>query len=199
MLVTIKALLGASVKSLQSGSEIAKITIPLIDPRNLKIMAFYLESKLIKISPAILLPADIREVGPLGVIIDDINNIVSPDDVVRLKEIIEFDFILDGIAVVDEKKRRLGTVEYYTFDPESYFIQQLYVKPGFMQSLKVTNLIISRSQIVDVDNKKITVKLAADKAHEASRVFSQTQTGPNPGGFENPFRQPDPTSEITRS
>jgi uncharacterized protein YrrD len=186
MLVTIKALLGASVKSLQSGTEIARVTMPLIDPRNLKIMAFYLESKLIKLSPAILIPSDIREVGPLGIIIDDINKIVSPDDVVRLEEIVGFDFVLDGITVVDENKHKLGTVEYYTFEPESYFIQQLYVKPGLMQSMKVTNLVINRTQIIDIDNKKITVKTAADKASE---VYGKVADTPNPGGFVNPFRQ----------
>jgi uncharacterized protein YrrD len=186
MLVTIKALLGASIKSLQSGTEIAKVTIPLIDPRNLKIMALYLESKLVKFSPAILIPSDIREVGPLGIIIDDINKIVSPDDIVRLEEIVNFDFVLDGITVVDEKKRRLGTVEYYTFDPESYFIQQLYVKPGIMQSMKVANLVINRTQIIDINNKKITVQVAADKASE---VYGKVANTPNPGGFVNPFRQ----------
>ncbi|MCL1929578.1 hypothetical protein FWF93_00265 [Candidatus Saccharibacteria bacterium] len=185
MLVTIKALVGASVKSLQSGAEIAKVAVPLIDPRNLKIMALYLESKMIKISPAILMPNDIREVGPLGIIIDDINKIVSPDEVVRLEEIVGFDFILDGIAVIDEKKRRLGTVDYYTFDPQSYFVQQLYIKPGFMQSMKVTNLIINRSQIIDIDNKKITVQVAADKASE---VYGKIASDANPGGFVNPFR-----------
>lgn len=192
MLVTIKALIGASVKSLQSGSEIAKITIPLIDPRNLKIMAFYLEGKLIKFTPAILIPDDIREVGPLGVIIDDINKIVSPDDVVRLEGIISFDFILNGITVIDEKKHKLGTVEYYTFDPETYFVQQLYVKPGILKVMKVTNLIINRSQIVDIDNKKITVKMAADKAGE---VYSKVANTPNPNGFVNPFRIPENTDD----
>jgi uncharacterized protein YrrD len=198
MLVTIKSLLGASVKSLQSGTEVARVKVPLIDPRNLKIMAFYLESKLIKIAPAILMPEDIREVGPLGVIIDDINKIVSPDDVVRLEEIIGFDFILEKILVVDEGRRRLGTVEYYAFDPETYFIQQLYVKPGFMQSLKTANLIIGRSQIVDIDNKKITVRIAAEGADEPAKVYGQMQDGPNPNGFENPFRRVRPVDEIRR-
>jgi len=187
MLVTIKALLGTSVKSLQSGTEIAKVTVPLIDPRNLKIMALYLESKLLKFSPAILMPSDIREVGPLGIIIDDINKIVAPDDVVRLEEIVSFDFILSGLAVVDEKKRRLGTVDYYTFDPNSYFIQQLYVKPGLLKAMKVTNLIINRSQIIDIDNKKITVNTAVDKAGE---VYKKVSDIPNPDGFVNPFRAP---------
>jgi uncharacterized protein YrrD len=196
MLVTIKALLGASVKSLQSGSEIAKVTVPLIDPRNLKIMALYLESKLIKFSPAILTPTDIREVGPMGIIIDDINKIVAPEDIVRLEEIINFDFILDGITVIDEKKHKLGTVEYYTFDPEGYFVQQLYVKPGFMQAMKVTNLIINRSQIIDIDNKKITVQIAADKASDPAKVYDKLASGPNPSGFVNPFRSPEQVDEI---
>jgi uncharacterized protein YrrD len=188
MLVTIKALLGTSVKSLQTGGEVAKITMPLIDPRNLKLVALYVDGRTLTSSPAVLLPSDIREVGPLGVIIDDADKIIDPYEIVRLQEIIDLDFVLDNILVVDEKKRKIGRVEHYAFDPESYFVQQLYVKPTLGRSFKLAQIIINRSQILDINNKKITVAVPTEKLQKAARAMQTLQV--QKPVMENPFRKP---------
>jgi uncharacterized protein YrrD len=194
MLVTIKALLGASVKSLQTGMEVAKTTVPLIDPRNLKLMALYVEGRSVDFSPAVLIPTDIREVGPLGIIIDDADKIIDPAEIVRLQEIIGFDFVLDGISVVDEKNHKLGRVEHYGFDPDSYFVQQLYVKPSLGRAFKLAQIIVNRQQIVDINNKRIVVKIPTEKLHQAAKTLQQMQPPAEPF-FENPFRKPKPSEQ----
>jgi sporulation protein YlmC with PRC-barrel domain len=196
MLVTIKALLGASVKSLQTGTEVAKTSMPLIDPRNLKLIALYVEGRMMTFSPAILLPSDIREVGPLGIIIDDAGKIVEPNDIVRIQEVVDFDFILENILVVDEKGHKIGRVGYYAFDPESYFVQQLYVKPTFGRSFKLSQIAISRSQIVDINNKKITVTIPTERLQKAIKDMRGADN--RKPIIDNPFRKPR-TAEETRT
>lgn len=189
--------MGASVKSLQVEGEVAKISGVLIDPRILKIVAFYVSGPGIDFSPAILIPEDVREIGPVGFIIDDADKIVSPDDVVRLGEIIRFGFVLDKILVVDNKKRKLGRVESYAIDPMSCLIEQLYVSPSWMQSLRVAQIIVGRKQIEDISNDKIIVKAPTIKAKAASKVLAK-EDEEEEAYFDNPFRKPETASEARR-
>lgn len=189
--------MGASVKSLQVGGEVAKISGVLIDPRILKIVAFYVSGPGVDFSPAILVPEDVREIGPVGFIIDDADKIVSPDDVVRLSEIIGFGFVLDGILVVDDKKRKLGRVESYAIDPVSCLIEQLYVSPSWTQSLRVAQIIVGRKQIEDISNDKIVVKAPTVKVKATSKALAKANEEEE-AYFENPFRKPETVSETRR-
>lgn len=193
MLLAIKNMIGASVMSLQTGQPLARLDSPIVDPRSLKITAFYVSGPMVDFSPAVVFSEDIREFGPLGAIVDSSDVIVSPDGMVRLNEITDLNFKLDGINVVDEHRRKLGKVENYTLDPESFVIQQLYVKPTMMKSLSITNLTISRNQITAIDNDKITVK-APTVRDKVVRKVAET-TAPISGDFENPFRKPKPAVE----
>lgn len=196
MLITVGSLISASVKSLQLGREVAKVSGFLIDPRTLKIVAFYVSGTGIGFEPAVLMPEDVREIGPVGFIIDDADKIISPDDVVRFGEIIEFNFKLDNILVVDDKKRKLGRVDSYAIDPASCFIEQLYVRPPWTQSLRVAQMIIGRKQIKDISNDKIIVKAPTVKAKTTAKVLAKTSDDEE-AYFENPFRKPETASDIT--
>jgi len=193
MLLTIKNMLGASVMSLQTGQPLARLSAPIINPHNLKIVAFYVTGPMVDFTPAVLFSEDIREFGEMGAIVDSSDNILSPEGMVRLGEVISYGFTLDGIHVVDEQNHRLGRVENYTLNPEDFMIQQLYLKPTLMKSLAVAHLTINRSQIVAIDNDKITVKTPTvrEKAVKTTKVAASPDAVP----FENPFRKPKPAAE----
>ena len=192
MLLTIQNLVGAPVMSLQTGQPLAKLDAPIINPHNLKIVAFYVSGPLVDFSPAVVFSEDIREFGDLGAIVDSSDNILDPTDMVRLGEIILYNFALDGIWVVDEHKRKLGRVENYTLNPDNFLIQQLYLKPTLMKSFALAHLTVSRTQIVAIDNQKITVKAPTVKAQEKTAVQPTPQLSPQ---FDNPFRKPKPATE----
>ena len=65
--------------SLQTGSELARTSRAVIDPRNLSIVAYQ--------SPSLLRIADVREIGPLGLIIDSADELIMPSDVLKIKEL----------------------------------------------------------------------------------------------------------------
>ena len=192
MLLTIQNMLGANVMSLQTGQPLAKLDAPIINPHNLKIVAFYVSGPLVDFSPAVVFSEDIREFGELGAIVDSADNILDPTDMVRLGEVMSYHFTLDGIWVVDEHKHKLGKVENYTLNPDNFLIQQLYLKPTLMKSLSVAHLTISRTQIIAIDNQKITVKSPTVKEDLAQKVATAV---PNPANFDNPFRKPKPATE----
>lgn len=185
MLVSIHRFTDTPILSLQTGAEIAKLGTPIIDPRQLKITAFRVTGNRLDHSESVLHPEDIREISNVGIIVDSSDKLMSIDGLVRLQEIIDFKFVLEGIRVEDDAGHKLGTVKEYAIDPESFFVKQLYVQPSIIRSLRVTALTINRSQIISINNRAIVVKSPTIKEEEplAQKVTES---------LRNPFRSPNP-------
>ena len=176
--------------SLQTGSELARTARAIIDPRNLSIVAYELEGRLLDQTPALLRIADVREIGPLGMIVDSVDELVSPSDIISLKEIYEFNFSLENKAVIDEKKHKIGKVVGCTLMANTFFIQQLIVRRPLLKSLGDTELLIHRSQIIKVTDSHIVVK-SAKVQHKVEK--QEHIAAPS---YENPFRA-QPTREAS--
>lgn len=154
----------------------------IVDPRRLNIIAFYCEGPLIDFSPAILHTTDIREFSSIGLIVDSADNIMPPDDLVRLKEIMDYHFELEGKLVVEEGGHKLGKVGGYTVDSDSFYVVKLHVRPTFLQSLGRAELLVDRTQIREINDKQIVVRRATVQDEKRSRF------GPMPS-IDNPFRK----------
>lgn len=107
---------------------------------------------------------------------------MPPDDLVRLQEIIDYKFELEGMPVVEEGGHKLGKVGNYTVDSESFYIMKLHVKPTLLQSLGRAELLVDRSQISEINDKQIVVRKASVEDEPKSRF------APMPV-IENPFRK----------
>lgn len=161
MLVLQKNLQNVPIMSLQNGSKLGLAQDPIIDPRKLQIVAYHAGGPRIHGS-SVLHTSDIREYGPMGFIVNNADSVMELDDtLVRLQEVINFNFALLGKAVVDEHKKKLGKVVDYAVDMESFFIQKIHVAQSVMKNLTSSNLIISRTQIVELNDKFIVVKSGA--------------------------------------
>lgn len=167
--------------SLQTGGRLAITQKPIIDPANLKIVAFEVEGQLLSERPALLRVADIREMGRVGMIVNSNDEFIGVHDVIKIEKLYELAFPLVGMVVIDDTKRRLGKVEDYTVDTDSFVIQQLTVNRGFFRGLTDTGLLISRTQIVEITDTEIVVKSSAHKSITPVMQASRTD-------FINPFR-----------
>ena len=168
--------------SLQTGTQIAMAVRHIIDPRRLNIVAFYCEGPLVDFNPAILHTSDIREFSSIGLIVDSADNIMPPDDLVRLKEILDYDFDLEGMQVIEEGGRKLGKVGGYTVDSDSFFIVKLQVRPTLLQSFGRAELLIDRTQISEINDKHILVRRATVEDGKKARLSPLPQ-------IDNPFRK----------
>ena len=177
------------VMSLQTGTRLAKITTPVINPANLKILAYEVDGPLLNEHPSFLRTEDIREMGALGMIIDSADEIIGLDDVIKVKELRELDFQLIGLPVIDEHKHKLGKVDDYTLETHGYVIQQLNVKRGLLRGLNDTGLLIHRSQIVEVNDNFIIVKSTGRK-----KMVTPIMDTPK-REYVNPFRGTTPQTE----
>ena len=176
------------ILSLQTGSPLAYTTEPIIDPRRLHITALYCEGPMLDFQPAVVHTDDVREFSELGLIVNDSEDIMSPDGLVRLQEIIDFNFTFIGMKVVDDRNTKLGKVEDYVTETESFLIQTFVVKRPLLKSFSEAKLVISRNQIAEIKDGVIVVK--SPTITEPAKA-STTQKP----DFENPFRKTKPLIE----
>lgn len=176
---------------LQTGSELARTKQPVIDPATLTILAYSVEGPLLSQQPMLLRVADTRELSDIGFIVDSNEEFVEPDDIIKLAEIYDLGFAIINMPVTDEKQNKLGKIIDYTIDTDSFTIQQLTVKRPLFRRLGDTELLIHRSQIIEINNKSIVINSAAE-IPEHTRVDT-------PGSYINPFRNEKPAVEsVTR-
>ncbi len=106
----------------------------------------------------VLVYQDIREVIPAGLVVDDHSVLVEPSELIRLHKIMELDFQLIGKAIVTQSGQRMGKVNDYATEPESMLIKKIYATQTLLKNLTGGSLSIDRTQIVEINNRKIVIK-----------------------------------------
>ena len=193
MLVIGSTMIGNSVLSLHIGGAIGTTKAAIIDPENLNIIAYTVDGPAIKNDPEvgnILDVNDVRELGPEGLIINSTDVLVKREDIIRVDEVMKLNFGLVGLKVVTQNGKKIGKVVDYTFDSNSFMVYQLIVqRPVGFASLNDPHLTINRSQIVEIDDFKITIKHDKEqvKVVEKKKKTEKEDFTPN---FVNPFRKP---------
>lgn len=191
MLLTGSQLLHTPVMSLQTGTELAKTKEAIINPADLKIVAYEVEGPNLDQDPSLLLMSDVREFGDIGMIVDSSDEFVGSEDVIKLKPLYALHFTVVNKPVVDEHHKKIGKVEDYTVDVDSFVIQQLAVRRPLLQSLNDTELLVHRSQIVEINDDEIVIK---------SGELKQPEVVPQEGRhYVNPFRQTSPQPESVET
>lgn len=171
------------IMGVQTGGELARLATPIIDPASLSIVAYVVSGRLLSHHPIYLRIADIRELSDIGVIIDSIDEFVEPGDVIKIDEIVRLQFALTDMRVRDEKGTNLGKVIDFTIDTGSFYIQQLTIRRPLMYSFTDTELLIHRTQIIEINDKAIVVH-----SHAQAPEPERTEVV---GSYVNPFRKTD--------
>lgn len=193
MLLLGSRLIHTPVMSLQTGTRLAQAVRPIIDPSNLRIIAYEVDGPLLAEKPSFVRTADIREYGRLGMIINGNDELIALDEVIQIKKLYDLNFGLLGLQVIDDQKRKLGKVDDYTLDTTDFVIQQINVRRGFLKGITDTGLLVNRSQIIEINNTSIVVKAPSIRSVEP--VMQSIR-----GEFSNPFRSTKPRTEAqTRS
>lgn len=150
-----------AILSLRVGSRIGTAHTPIINPNNLKIEGWYATG--IDGDPVVLPTIEVRDFVVKGIVVNDYTALTAPDDLVRLKSIIDLHFELLGKQVITEHKRKLGKVSDFAVD-EQFLIQSIYVTPTLFKSLTHDQLIIGRNSILEITEKHIIVSEGMEKS-----------------------------------
>ncbi len=158
-----------AVMSLRTGTPVANIGQPIFNPNNLKIEGFYCEDIFNK-SQLVLLYQDIRELLPQGFVVDDIDVLVQPSELIRLKEILDLNFQLTGKPVETQSKEKVGKVGDYATDIETMYVQKLYVTQSVLKSFTGGQLSVDRNNIIEITNHHIVINDLLKTAPVAASV-----------------------------
>ncbi len=161
--------------SLRTGGRVATAKRPIFNPDNLKIIGFHCEDSFNR-EHLVLLSQDIRDHIKQGFVVDDYEVLSEPDDLVRFQKLLKIDFELIGKTVVT-KEKKLGKVVDFAVDSETLYVQKLYVGQSMLKSLSDGQLSVDRNQIIEVDDKKITIKDPLQHTPVKPQVVTKPVTG----------------------
>jgi sporulation protein YlmC with PRC-barrel domain len=152
-----------SVLSLRTGTPIATVLAPIINPDNLKVEGFYCQDRFDR-RQLILLYQDIRDMLPKGYVVNDHDVLTEPEELVRLKKVLDLQFDLVGKPVVTTSKQKVGKVTDYATEVETMFIQKIYASQSILKNLTGGSLSIDRNQINEITPSRIIINDLLKKA-----------------------------------
>ena len=165
------------ILSLRTGHAIGHAYSPIINPDNLKIEGWYATE--IGSRDSMVLPVrEIRDLISKGLVVNDQDSITHPDDLVRMKKIINLDYELIGKRIVTDRKKRVGKVQDYSIDDQTMYIQKLYVNQSLFKGINKGQIIIDRTQIIRITSKDIVVKAPTEKLASRKRTPSRRSAAP---------------------
>ncbi len=156
MLQLSNSFIGRPVLSLRTGTAVATTTTPIINPNNLKIEGFYCNDRFSS-KQLVLLSQDIRDTIPQGLVIDDHDVLSEPGELVRLKEILDMNFVLLGKQVETVSKQKVGKVSDYATDTSSMYVQKVYVSQSVFKNLTNGSLSVDRTQINEITPRRLII------------------------------------------
>jgi sporulation protein YlmC with PRC-barrel domain len=191
MLVIGSKMINTPILSLHVGDQIAVTRQAIIDPEDLRIIAYTLDGPLLRDPEVgnILISDDVREISQSGMIIDSIDRLVNREDIIHLDQVMSLNFNLIGLKVVTQGGKKLGKVVDYTFDSQSFSVYQLIVQRPVFASINDPQLTINRSQIIEIDDFKVTIKHDKEEV-KVKKKNEKTEPEEFKPDFVNPFRKP---------
>ncbi len=188
MLITASRLIGTNVLSIQSSGPIGQVSLPIVDPDKLKVIAFRLSGPLVSRTEDILDAQSVREYSNLGMVIDSSDELISSTDVIRISEILKLNFSLIGLKVETKKGSKLGKVIDFTVTDDNFSVQQLIVKRPLIKAFVDPELTIPCTEIVEITDYKIIVK------DEEKTIRARAENEDFIPNFVNPFRTTKPAN-----
>jgi uncharacterized protein YrrD len=158
-----------NILSLRTGQPIGHAYSPVINPDNLKIEGWYASSVNSR-DPKVLPAGEIRDIIKKGLVVNDHDSVTDPEDLVRMKSVLEVNYELIGKSVVTEGKSKLGKIQDYSVDDKSMYVQKLYVNQSLLKGISRGQILIDRSQIIELNDKKIIVKDNTEKSKSERSV-----------------------------
>lgn len=152
-----KSLMNIRVMSLRTGGQVGVATRMIINPNNLKLEGWYVDSRFSN-QRKILLANDVRDFVSRGMAINDQEDLSDPEDLVRLQPILELNFELVGKFVRSQSGKRYGKVSDFAVDTGGLIIKKLYASQAIIKNLSASSLSIDRTQIVEITNTTIVIE-----------------------------------------
>jgi uncharacterized protein YrrD len=150
MFIEAKKLIGLPVAAVNTQSKIGQISQILIDPQNGNLMGFLVSLGGLLSPKKVLSAVDIREFDPNGIVTESSDNLVPPEEIVRVNDIIKKKIFLIGMPAKTESGKSLGNVEDLLIDTDTSSVAKYYLK-----DLLGKSRVLGSDKVVKVDKQII--------------------------------------------
>lgn len=175
MLVFKESLIDLPIVSLQTGTKIGEIASVIINPNAFSIEAFDVVAARRK---RVLFAHDIKEVSPKFCVVDDESQLIEDEDLVRLDNLRAINYEIINKRVVTKNGLRVGRVRNWICESSSFEIAKLHVKQSLRKDLNVATVVIDRSQVKELQKKRIIVSDTYAKQTNDARQRSRRTMRP---------------------
>lgn len=159
MFIEAKKLIGLPVAAEESQSKIGQISQIVIDPENGRILGFLVKtggSASWRIfAPTLALSiVDIKEWDPNGLVTESVDNLVNPNEIIRLKDVLDKNIDFLKMSAKTEAGKSLGQIEDLLIDTDTETIAKYYLKDllGKSRVLPAEKIIKVDKQIIFADD-----------------------------------------------
>lgn len=157
MQILATSLQNCPILNIQSSRIVGVVKKPIVDPKTLKIVAFSVDLKGLK--PQLYLLANAAMISsPNLVTIRHDSDLSVSEDLVRNADQIKSNISLFNFQTITQARRKLGRVEDYRFENETFLITKLHIKANPLQRIWIENRIIDRRDIVEVTHNKVIIR-----------------------------------------
>ncbi len=105
-----------------------------------------------------------------GVMHSNFDAVGVRDDFIRARDAINAHCELLHFRVIDENGKRIGRLEDYSFSIPLFRVERIHVSAPVWRRFRNTQLVIGRSQIIDVDSKKKLIKVKATRVSQRTKA-----------------------------
>lgn len=134
MMIEATKLINLPLGALDTESKIGEIREILVDPENGRILGFLVQPQSSYFGGSIFSPkkalsiVDVREWDPKGLVTASIENLVNPNEIIRIKDVLQKNIILIGMKAKTESGKGLGSVEDLLIDTDTESVAKYYLK-----------------------------------------------------------------------
>jgi len=150
------------VMSLRNGQPLGVASQVIINPDNLKVEGWYVIDRFDN-SKLALVTGDVRDILDQGIVVNDHDALTNPEDLVRLRDVMDLRFDLIGKLVVTASGKKIGKASDFAVETSSFFIKKIYVNQSIIKNFSGGILSIDRTQIVEITPSRIVVEDLVEK------------------------------------
>ncbi len=102
-------------------------------------------------------------IGADFVMIVSLDDLAEPDEIIRIKEVLDSDIKIRNTKVYNQNNDYLGKVKDYTLNFHTMSLNRLYIRPANMLKVILEDLVIPRNDIIKIEKNRIIVRSGAIK------------------------------------
>jgi len=109
----------------------------------------------------LLLVANASEITGAGtnfIMIETAEKVGAPDEIIRIKEVLDKDISLIESKVIDEDERYMGKIRDYSINLKTMRLERLYVATSGFLKIIPGDLMIPESDIVKIEKNRVIVR-----------------------------------------